>query len=104
MNEILKPLIEVSKAANGHVELPGGLIFQWGSLTVNETATVTLPRTFPNACLIVVAGGGSAIDSTVSDSVFVETAIVNTSSIWLKVIRSNTTLGNRAVRWFAIGH
>jgi hypothetical protein len=103
MSEILKPLFS-DLSANGYIELPGGLILQWGSLTVNNTATVTLPIAFPNACLIVTASGGSAVDSTTSDSVFVESAIVNTSSIWLKVIKGDSTLGNRAVRWFAIGH
>ena len=103
MSEILKPLFS-NKSANGSAELPGGLIIQWGSLNVNQTQTVTLPVQFPNGCLSLVATGGSAVNSDTADSVFVECEIVNTSSIWLKAIKADGTLGNRAVRWIAIGH
>lgn len=46
---------------NGHQELPGGLIIQWGNdysagISVNEyTKEVSFRNPFPNACLMVVA-------------------------------------------------
>lgn len=48
MSEVLKPLTDVSKSVNGYVELPGGLIFQWGTRTINNgPENHTLPIPFP---------------------------------------------------------
>ena len=60
----------VSLATNGYQKLPGGLIIQWGSVTVpvDSSATFTFPIAFPNACLVAfaqqtigIAGGGTSI-------------------------------------------
>ena len=57
----------VSKATNGYVTLPNGLIMQWGTSTstlgANTTGTITFPIPFPTSCLNVTVGtktGGSS--------------------------------------------
>jgi hypothetical protein len=104
MREILRSILQTSIGSNGYIRIPGGLIIQWGNVTVNETMTITLPLTYPTAQLWAGAGGGSAVDAFTTDSVFCETALVDTSSLWIKVIRADGSLGNRAVRWLSIGH
>lgn len=52
MPEILKPLTSIRKTSNGCVELPGGLLLQWG------TATITAVQT-PIQTLTAYLGSGS---------------------------------------------
>lgn len=50
----LRPVsIASSKAANGYVTLPGGVIIQWGavpSMATDSSTTITFPTAFPTAC------------------------------------------------------
>ncbi|WP_294348520.1 hypothetical protein [Prosthecochloris sp.] len=49
---------QASMDDNGYLKLPGGLIFQWGSVAIadgngSRTINVIFPQPFPNACLHV---------------------------------------------------
>lgn len=51
-----------SKAANGYVALPSGIIIQWGTVTVpsasgatSNSVSITWPTAFPTACRSVAA-------------------------------------------------
>lgn len=51
-----------SLAASGYQKLPGGVIIQWGTFTVNGTGVaVTLPVTFPSLCSYAAAGSNTAV-------------------------------------------
>lgn len=53
-------------ASTGHITLPGGLILNFGQVTVVTTATqaVTFSLAFPTACRHVVVGGESGVGTT----------------------------------------
>lgn len=60
-------------AAGGYQKFPGGLILQWGSVTVNVTsvntwvrATATFPISFPTACFGVVSSEATTAVGTVT--------------------------------------
>ena len=88
---------------NGYQKLPSGLIIQWFLTQVageTQTSTVTLPVTFPNACL---NAGATLYRGTQS----------NAAGAWVTDIRSSTvtvtisgedTLGASNVLGFAIGY
>lgn len=63
MPDILKSLTTRSLAANGYVDLPGGLILQWMSVThttgQGQNQSYTWPKPFPNAILHVQATDNS---------------------------------------------
>lgn len=88
---------------SGFQKFPGGLILQWGALTVTNTASINLPTAFPNAVLGVSANAMSAVDSATSSSCFVELAVVTAGRIWAKVVQADGALGARAVHWQAWG-
>lgn len=92
-----------SLVANGYVQLPGGLIIQWGTtaaVTSNSTLVVTFPIAFPTQCFSILAGGTS---NTVSASVAQQTAM---NVVALTV--ASFTLANddfsQTARWFALGY
>lgn len=86
-------------SSNGYVQLPNGLIFQWGSSSVAATSnlTVTMPVTFPTAFLQPFA---SRDDSNTASTNRIGAGIVSTSQIQLQNSGGATTY----VRWFAIGY
>lgn len=51
-----------SATANGYVQLPSGIIIQWGTFT--GSGVKTFPTAFPNACLMVTASGALANQGT----------------------------------------
>ncbi len=57
-----------SLGASGYQKLPGGMLLQWGTITLGDGAygTWTFPTTFPTACLHV--GGGIATEVGNSDA------------------------------------
>ena len=89
-----------SKTTNGYLKLPSGLIIQWGqtgTISTNTAATVTLPLTFPTACLSAGATVNADADSAVPYTVY----IVSTSTlrVW------NTAAGGvYPSYWYAIGY
>lgn len=83
---------------NGWVQLPNGLILQWGAATVTgSTATViTLPTTFPVASL----GSLAVIQSSTNATTFsVGVTVVSTSTISL----ISSTSGGVQANWWALG-
>jgi hypothetical protein len=82
-----------SMTSNGYARLPGGLVVQWGTTSVvNGLNTVSLPFTFPNACLCAVTSGGSLANNTVA----VQT--LSTTSIGIQ------SGGTSTARWIAVGN
>jgi len=99
-----------SFTANGYLALPswlGGLVIQWGSLSVIGTATVPLPMGWPTGkCFGVWGTGQTGVDGASGGSAWVESAVVSNSQIFLKVVTSSSSgnvQGNRGVSWLAIG-
>ena len=93
-----------SLAANGYQVFPGGLIMQWGSATCNRDTdtTVSLPYTFPNACLQANATFGAVANTGTSDDAMcsIHTLTTTTVKIGVGSIENSTLL----VRFIAIGH
>lgn len=91
-----------SLGSNGYIALPGGLVLQWGSLSMGGGGDnhVSFPIAFPSACLQVIC---STLDSRTGGSgdriVYVVQGSVNTTGCTL----SNNGSGSNA-SWFAIGH
>ena len=90
-----------SKAGNGYVTLPGGLIIQWGttSIPTGNGDLITLPITFPNAILFAIA----------SDSGWAAYSIgigwVNNSQLQAYARTADTgALIAATIRWIAIGY
>ena len=99
-----------SFTANGYLAFPswlGGLVIQWGSLSVAGTATVPLPMAWPTGkCFGVWGAGQTGIDGSTGGSAWVESGVVSSSQIFLKVVTSSSSgnaQGNRGVSWLAIG-
>lgn len=86
-------------AANGFITLPGGLIVQWGeiSLPANALATVTLPAAFPSRFAAASASFGEANNTTTGD-VFITRLSLTQFSI--RSSREATVLAH----WIAIGY
>lgn len=95
--------IEATKdvtGTDGYVKLPGGIILQWGEVSVNgnSTATITWPLAFPNACIQAVISHGYD-GSTGSDSLAAIYNLATTSAI-----ARNGTNNTSTMRYFAIGY
>lgn len=87
-----------SLTSSGYQKLPGGLIIQWGSVTIpaSSSATVSLPTTFPTGVLsyaIVPSGNNTSgeLDYGVS---------ITTSQITLATAYS---AGDSSPKYIAIG-
>lgn len=97
------------KTANGYQILPGGIIFQWGAISLsdpagNHTTSLTFPLTFPNSVFNgsltrTSNGDTSSNGDNVRQSI---NAISNTGmAITYENINTQTGAG---LYWFAIGH
>lgn len=97
VNEAVAEGFEGSHQLNGYQKLPGGLIMQWGKYVGGtDTATITFPIPFPNACLNVQ--GTSSNTSSDSEQ---NVKAWNYSAAGFTI----RALGNeRPAHWFAIGH
>lgn len=91
MSEILKPL-SVNKATTGHIELPGGLIMQWGQGLPVGTETYPFDISFPNAVLSCVA----TASGTGSSNVVAEASLAGVSL--------TQSIDGMLVRYIAIGY
>lgn len=93
-----------SLATNGHVILPGGVIMQWGTVTLaavsGSTATLTFPRTFPTACQAVTLNCNFGVAS--GSAAYVTAKTTSTASLQ----RSNNANGDSGTSflWMAIGY
>ena len=105
--EVSFPQQGQSLAPNGYVELPGGLIIQWGlaSPTAGQAA-ITFPIPFPTAALIGQATPyGTTSGNTNSFTAYIST--LNAADIVCNVtyVNSGGVVGpaNQQVFWIAIG-
>ena len=84
---------------NGFQKLPGGLIIQWGQVTVTGGLTTwTYPIPFPNTCLVVFAGQDAAAPGI---SVGADTSTANHKTSARIASQSSTS---DAVFVFALGY
>lgn len=88
---------------DGYVKLPGGVILQWGQITVNgdSTATITWPLAFPTACIQAIANFGTAMSTGQSNQdPFV--SIYNLSVTGANCQNANNQTS--VIRYFSIGY
>jgi len=95
--------IEATKdvtGTDGYVKLPGGIILQWGQLSVpaDGTATITWPIAFPNACIQAVICYGDAL-STGTDALAAIYSLTTTTA----TARGGHNSGG-TMRWFSVGY
>lgn len=92
------PGLDASKATTGYVDLPGGLILQWGQISVANDSSIadSFAKVFPTACLQAVACTDENRDNAVASVIS-----FTTSTITVGNADNNVTV---VVRWFAIGH
>lgn len=88
-----------SLSSSGYQKLPGGLILQWGraGTTSNQTETITLPVTFPNAFLV----GFATDEGTSGPNPF---RVSNSSSSTSAINVFKTAAAVDAYNWLAIGY
>jgi hypothetical protein len=96
-----------SLASNGYQKLPGGLILQWGSISMAfpSTTTVTFPVAFPNACLnsqISVLGYTGVIETYGCASSITATNF-SLDHNWIGDAAGNPN-DPSTINWVAIGH
>lgn len=105
VNQLLAALqagfgLGLSKTNAGYVTLPGGIILQWGHVTVSDMTLVTFPLAFPNACFVVVCGDGTQTANPIKSITAVGVAQDSVTTTSFKA-RSNQ---NTSYFWMAIGH
>ncbi len=92
-----------SLSTNGYQKLPGGLIIQWGEISVpaDGTATVTWNTAYPTACLQAVCTQGDAF-GVGGDA---GAGIYNLSTTTATVRNgANNGGANSTLRWFSVGY
>jgi hypothetical protein len=88
-----------SKTANGWLKLPGGLIWQWGSVSASFGQLVTLPLAWPTAGLASgTSDGGAQCYSTGSELVG-----LTQIQLWARIPGSGAT-ATALHRWWALGY
>lgn len=96
---VLAEAIDATKSfgTNGYVRLSGGVILQWGQVSIenNGTQAITWPFEFPNAVLQAVGVKGSSAGTQ-------SVAIYNLSTTGATANNQNNT--TITFRYFAIGH
>jgi hypothetical protein len=89
-----------SLTTDGYQKLPGGLIMQWGSVSItagNVVTSVTFPIAFPNAALNAQI---THIDTSTTDLVVYKVNDISTTTLGIR----NTTGVSTYAYWFAIGY
>jgi hypothetical protein len=97
-----------SLTANGYIELPGGLIIQWGQTSsVAATRAVTYPIPFPNAVLNVEAtpqnASAQVATNMVSCGVYAPGLVGFTAACWITT-GAAPAFTTTPVNWIAIGY
>lgn len=95
-----------SLGSNGYQKLPGGLILQWGSLSLpaaNTIQTVTLPIAFPTGFrFVAISGAAGYVTNSVSDGGAYASPV--TASTFSVVNAWDGGLSPATIYWFAIGY
>lgn len=88
-----------SKAVNGYVRMPNGLIIQWGQVTASASGpvTVTYPIAFPNGFLQVFAS------SDTTGPYFGTTEYATSTQVGLDAWSGGGSRVAVTIRWLAIG-
>lgn len=89
-----------SFGANGYQKLPGGLIMQWGDISVPQdgNATVTWPIAFPSACMQAVCSHGFAFNTGTDAGSGIYNLGTTTGTIRNGLAETST------MRWIAFGY
>ena len=98
-SELSIEAFENSKSVNGYQKLPGGLIMQWGTISVptgTAGATVTFPIAFPTACLNANASAQQTSSAVIS------TTLGSMTATTLNIRHGDAE--TQTVQWQAIGH
>jgi hypothetical protein len=95
----------VSLAANGYLDLQGGLTLQWGTATgvaVQGSTTITFPKAFANGLLFASATTGNGTSTNCVN----DWSITGSSSTSVTFLRANWSSENNATSfmWFAVGY
>lgn len=92
----------VSLASNGYQKLPGGLIIQWGVISISN-GTFNFPITFPNGCFFVLPGNTNAQGTSVDNAYAYP---LNTSEFFAATKESQVSnaISNFAIAWIALGY
>lgn len=93
-------------SANGYQVLPGGLILQWGKVTLGagDTSTsVTFPKAFSTAVFTATATGIYSGGSNMHNSIFVHSVTTTTMSVRNEAVAIGY-IDNPEAYWFAIGY
>ena len=93
-----------SLTTNGYQKLPGGLIMQWGTITVNYNDTDTtgsFPISFPTACLNMTATPTNYANSGVN---MIAITAVSTTGFTMHGDYSSGTILSVPTYWFALGY
>lgn len=92
-----------SAANPGYVELPSGIIMEWGSGTIsgNTASAILLPLAFPNAIWNVSATPNSSARSYAAQ---VYGAVQNGFSVAIYAVGNSPFIDNVPFYWFAIGN
>jgi hypothetical protein len=93
-----------SLSTNGHSILPGGLIVQWGTVSLaagsGSVATLTFPRSFPTACQSVTLNCNFGVAGT--SAAYVTAKSTTTASLQRA---NNANLdGGTSFFWIAVGY
>jgi hypothetical protein len=94
----------IHAATNGWVDLPGGIIMQWGTATasLNTTTAISFPKSFPNNGFnINITPLGGFITSPTSQTWNIVTSSLSTSGF---TINNPETSGTTSFYWMAIGN
>jgi hypothetical protein len=93
-----------SLTPNGYVELPGGVIMQWGTDTRNqdEAYIVNFPKPFPNAVFSVMLNRQASNDAGQNKTWAVTATLPTTTGFTID--RDDDISGTQTMNWLAIGN
>lgn len=99
-----------SLGTDGYARLPGGMILQWGRISLanneNTVGTLTFPLAFPNACLQVVTTveGNSTASNDALEAYLITGSISKTSASVRFGSSGSSWNATNYVRYIAIGY
>ena len=87
-------------ATNGYQKLHGGLIIQWGTVSLPSAGetTITFPMSFPTSCLVVTANGLRNSNDTSAADIFFKTKATSNALLY------NSSNPAQQAMYIAIGY